>query len=109
MKIEAPVEDALENAIQCIKESKVYLSYRKQLELVKQEPGLKEQIDNFRVRNFELQSSDDVSMEKIEAFEREFENFRSNPLVADFLAAELAFCRMIQQLQQRIVDEMEFE
>ena len=47
--------------------------------------------------------------EKIEAFEREYEDFRENPLVDDFLSAELAFCRMMQKYNDRIMDAIDFE
>ena len=45
----------------------------------------------------------------IEAFEKEYRDFRENPLVNDFLAAELAFCRMLQNNNARITDAIDFE
>jgi len=107
--VENGVENAVDEAIEAIKKTKVYLEYRKQLERVKQVPGLKEQIDEFRVQNFQLQNSDDIAMDKIDEFERKYESFRSNPIVEDFLAAELSFCRMIQEMQERIISGVEFE
>ena len=47
--------------------------------------------------------------EKIEAFEREYEDFREQPMVADFLAAELAFCRMMQRNNDEIMEAIDFE
>ena len=35
--------------------------------------------------------------------------FRENPLVDDFLRAELAFCRMMQEVYVLLADEVDFE
>ena len=67
------------------------------------------QIDEFRAKNFEMQTGKDMVFEKIEAFEKEYRDFRENPLVNDFLAAELAFCRLIQNNNARIADAIDFE
>ena len=42
-------------------------------------------------------------------FEKEYENFRQQPLVADFLAAELALCRMMQDIFGDITEALDFE
>lgn len=107
--VETSVQDAVEEAVQAIKRSKVYEEYKKQLARVKQEPGLKEQIDEYRVKNFEMQTGGDYALEQLEEFERQYETFRSNPVVEDFLAAELSFCRMMQEMQEKVVREVEFE
>lgn len=103
------MEQALQAYIGTILESSEYKEYALQKERVKQYPELKAQIDEFRARNFEMQTSKDMVFEKIEAFERKYKDFRENPLVNDFLAAELAFCRMLQRNNIRIMDAIHFE
>ena len=103
------LETATENYIAAILESDVYRTYRAELDKVKQYPELKAQIDDFRRRNYEFQSSPDSDFDKLDRFEKEYENFRENPLVADFLAAELDFCRMMQRLNTYITAELHFE
>lgn len=51
----------------------------------------------------------DTNFDKIDQFTRENEAFRENPLVSDFLAAELAFCRMMQEIGLYVTDQMRFE
>ncbi len=105
------VEESVEQLILSIKESELYIEYRKQLERVKQYPELKAQIDEFRARNYELQmlsTSEDV-FDKVAQFEMQYEEFRENPLVSDFLEAELAFCRMVQDVNIRLTSAMQFE
>ena len=63
--------------------------------------SLKKQIDEFRYRNYKLQNETEADrlFDETDCFEREYEEFRKNPIVSDFLAAELAFCRMYQEIQ----------
>ena len=103
------VNQAVEQMVQAIRNTDAYLEYQKQLARVKEQPELKRQIDEFRTRNFELQTSKDTSFDKLDQFTRENEAFRENPLVSDFLAAELAFCRMMQEIGLHVTDQMHFE
>lgn len=86
-----------------------YQAYAAVLTKVKQYPELKEQIDDFRKRNFELQLSADNDFNKLDRFEQEYETFRENMLVQDFLAAELDLCRLIQDIYLRITAALHFE
>lgn len=103
------LDEAVEQLIEVIRASEDYQEYRRQLEKVKQYPELKEKIDEFRRRNFELQCSPDYAFDKMEQFELEYRELRDDPLVSDFLAAELAFCRLMQHVSGRIVEAVDFE
>ena len=48
-------------------------------------------------------------LDKLDAFEREYEKFREDPLVEEFLDAELAFCRMMQEIDVKLAEAMDFE
>ena len=111
MKITADenVNEAVKQLVEAIRNTDAYLEYQRQLAYVKEQPELKRQIDDFRTRNFELQTSKDTNFDKIDQFTRENEAFRENPLVSDFLAAELAFCRMMQEIGLYVTDQMRFE
>ena len=87
------VNQAVEQMVQAIRNTDAYLEYQKQLARVKEQSELKRQIDEFRTRNFELQTSKDTNFDK----------------VSDFLAAELAFCRMMQEIGLYVTDQMHFE
>ena len=82
------VNQAVEQMVQAIRNTDAYMEYRRQLGRIKEQPELKKQIDDFRTRNFELQTSKDTNFDKIDQFTRENEAFRENPLVSDFLAAD---------------------
>lgn len=103
------VNEAVNQLISVIQESAVYQRYREVLAEVNRYPELKKQIDEFRTRNFEFQNSAECAFDKLEAFEKEYEGFRENALVEDFLAAELAFCRMMQDINAQITEAVQFE
>ncbi len=105
------VQEALELLAQAVRDSEIYKEYRRQCDLVNQDGSLRERIDEYRIRNFELQNSayaEDL-LDKMEAFEREYEKFRENPLVEGFLDAELAFCRMMQEIEVKLTEAVDFE
>ena len=103
------IDSAVEAFIAAIMDTDEYREYDTQRKRVKEFPELKAQIDEYRARNFLLQTSEETAFETIDQFEKEFEDFRENPLVSDFLAGELVFCRMIQSINNRITEAIHFE
>lgn len=105
------VKQAADEFVGCVKESETYQKYmqeRKRLELF---PDLKRRIDEYRKKMYLLQNSEDGDklFDEVEQLEAEGESLRDNRLVSDFLAAELAFCRMMQEAYTRITAELEFD
>lgn len=100
------VDKALEDFIEKVKKTKVYMEYEEQRERIKAYPDLKERIDEFRERNYQLQNSEDASglFEEIDKFNKEYEQFREIPMVHDFLAKELAYCRMVQYINDKVLE-----
>ena len=105
------VQKALEQLALAIKDSDLYREYRRQSEKVDNTGDMREKIDEYRVRNFELQNSVQTEdlLDKLDAFEREYEKFREDPWVEEFLDAELAFCRMMQEIDVKLAEAMDFE
>lgn len=103
------LENALEQLIEAILDSPEYKEYDEQRNKVNQYPELKAQIDEFRTRNYMLQTGDEAAFDKIDEIEEEYYEFRQNALVSEFLAAELAFCRMMQDINLRMTEAVHFE
>ena len=103
------LDGAVSAYITAIKNTETYQNYARERDKVRQHPELKAQIDDFRKRNYELQSSADTDFHKIDRFEKDYEDFREDPLVDDFLAAELAFCRMIQRANMQVTAAIDFD
>lgn len=103
------MDEALTVYVVAIKNTEEYKDYVRALNKIKEVPGLKEQVDAYRMENFILQNGDDASLDAIESFERKYEGFRTEPLVEEFLAAELAFCRMMQYNNSLVIQAIHFE
>lgn len=109
MRLEGHLDQAVEGLVGAIKGSETYGKYMQALAAVKRQPDLKRQIDEFRRENYVMQNTGDMAFERIEQFEQAYSDFRENPLVSDFLAAELALCRQIQQINFNITEALNFE
>lgn len=94
-----------------IQKSDTYQKYYFQREKIKRQPDLYDKVNEYRRKNYELQNTADSEdlFDRMEAFEKEYEKFRENPLVDDFLRAELAFCRMMQDINELLTTEIDFE
>lgn len=102
---------AAEFFIDAIKNTESYRNYLTQKEKIEKFPELKNRIDEFRIRTFELQnlSTSDELFDKIDEFEVEYERFRENPVVDAFLSAEISFCRMMQEANWKITEALDFD
>ncbi len=98
-------KDSLRVFIDEVKKSSVYTDYLIQRDRLRTYPELKKQVDEYRARNFELQTRTwpDQLYDETDRFQKEYETFRENPVVHDFLAAELALCRMMQNINYEVV------
>ena len=109
--LEKKLESDTVKFVQTIKETDIYWKYHVQLARIKTDPELFQRVNEYRWKNYELHNTSQVDQlfDRIEAFEKEYAAFRENPMVDDFLNAELAFCRMMQEINVFITKELEFE
>ena len=98
-------EDETDKFIDTLKETDIYTNYVKQLEILEAYPDLKKGRDEFRERNFRLQNESDSEtlFDEVDRLNREYEHFCSNPIVNNYLDAEVAFCRMFQKINEKIL------
>lgn len=103
--------DSLNVFIEQIKQSSVYTEYMIQRDRLRENPDLKKQVDEYRQKNFQLQTQcyPDQLFDEIDRFQKEYESFRENPIVHDFLAAELALCRMVQKINYELVKALSID
>ena len=92
-----------------LKQTEEYKRYEKNRDKVREYPGLQEEINAYRRKNYKLQKSDEELFDRIDAFEKEYEQFRSNPVVEEYLQAELAVCRMIQEIYTQIAEAIDLD
>ncbi len=105
------IQNQAEQFVKEICETDVYKTYVMQLERLKKNPELYKQVNDYRKLNFEMQNASQVDdlFDKMDYFEKEYKQFRENVIVDDFLKAELALCRMMQEINALLVDGLNFE
>ena len=104
------IEAALQTYIAALKGSEVYQEYRRALDELKKDPDLKRRVDDFRQRNYNFQQSEEIDLNEYDQFRSEMVGFRASDQRVDaFLDAELALCRMIQDVSYRITEALDFE
>lgn len=98
------IQTCLHALIDAIQEGEAYQHYMACEEKLKQQPELREKIDEFRTAVYHLNNDDsaDDIFEKIDQFENKYQEFRRNPLVNEFLEAEVDVCRMLQRITNKI-------
>ncbi|MBD5489689.1 MAG: YlbF family regulator [Lachnospiraceae bacterium] len=108
---DSEIMEAAKKFAAIIQETDTYKEYYNQREKVKKQPELYDKVNEFRQKNFDLQNESDSEdlFDRMEAFDQEYAKFRENPLVDDFLRAELAFCRMMQDVEILLAAEIDFE
>ncbi|MCI9081334.1 MAG: YlbF family regulator [Lachnospiraceae bacterium] len=104
------MEEILNNLVEAFKDSQEYKEYQRMREVLAQEPEKEKAVNEFRRRNFELHKYRNTDLyNEMDRVEHEFAPLREQAFVNEFLAAELAVCRMVQRINYRLMEEIEFE
>ncbi len=99
------IQEYVDTLVEVIKQSSTYCRYTDCENKLKEQPGLRKQIDKFRLAAYQFnngEKGDGDLFDKLDQFEREYGEFRKNPVVNEFLEAELDVCRMLQKINSRI-------
>lgn len=110
-RTEKDVMEAAKRLAGIIRDTDIYEEYLRQRESLRRQPELYRQVNEYRQKNFDIQNGTDAAelFNTMESFELEYRAFRENPAVDDFLRAELAFCRMMQEMYVLLTVEVDFE
>lgn len=103
------VQEATETLIVAIKESEEYNRYQRAKQELKRYPLLKQQADEFRKKNYDMQNSRMDIFEEADKLQREYAEVINHPVVREYLTAENAFCRIVQQINWQLIENLDFE
>ncbi len=105
------VDAALLALADALRSGDEYRRYQRARAKIEQRDGLKQQIDDYRVENFNMQQNfqGEELFHKTEEFLQKYKTFREDADVDEFLAAELSLVRKIQSLEEDLLDELDFE
>ena len=105
------IEDAMDGLMTAIRNSEEFIRYQAIKEKVHGFPKLESQITEFRKKNYLLQNSQGTVdlYEETDRMENEYREFRKNPMASEYLAAENALCKIVQQINEGLEFEVGFE
>lgn len=105
------VNRCTEELTAAIQTCRAYVQFEEAKERLKEYPELYTKVNQFRRKNYEMQSrKDDIDwFLEMENFEREHEELRRNPLVSEFLRTELHMCRMLQRINEAVAASVDLE
>ena len=97
------IQECVEKLLEVIREDSAYPRYLACEEMLKSNPELKKQIDEFRVAVFHMNNDDTQGdlYDITDEVENRYEKLRKVPEVNAYLEAELDVCRMLQQVQEQ--------
>ena len=98
----------LAQAILDSEEYKNFLHFRSE---INKNPQLYQAVNELRRYNFEIQNSEgvqDMYDEVVKVYER-YAYIRTNIVANQFLRAEMRICRMVQDIQRTLMEDIEFD
>lgn len=105
------IEGCTRALMEAVTAGEAYTRYESVKKELAGQPELKKQINDFRRRNYLIQDQPDSEKLLLEManLEREYEDFRKDPLVHEYLEAELRVCRMLQKINETLVSVIDLE
>lgn len=105
------VKESIDRLVEAIGNSEEFIRFKSIREKVHGFPELERQIMEFRRENYLLQNSQGKVdlFDETDRIEREYKEFRENPMVSEYLSAENDICTIVQQINWRLIEELDFE
>lgn len=96
---------------EAIKNSNEYKMYQSKLEIIKQDEELYRQVNNMRRNNFFSQNGNNgrMSYDEYHNIYNATRMMRQNTIVDEFLDAELDLIRMMQKINEKVIETVNFE
>ena len=105
------IQECVEKLLEVIREDSAYQRYLACEEMLKSNPELKKQIDEFRVAVFHMNNDDTQEdlYDITDEVENRYEKLRKVPEVNAYLDAELALCKMMQRICVKLAEGIEMD
>ena len=105
------IENYTQEFLDKIKTSDIYLNYLEQVKKIQKYPDLLSQINEYRNESFMLQNKyeGEELYDRTEELSQRYEKFLEIPVVDDFMSAELALVRTMQDINMYIVEGLDFQ
>ena len=102
---QTPVDESVQQLLVSIRASEPYRHFEKAKEQIEGHEEEKRMIDSFRRDAFLFSNSVDPlnNVDEMNRLQLRRQEIRKNPLIADYLAAELELCRMLQDICNAVI------
>lgn len=96
--------------LESIKQTEEYRVYLYKLKELKNDENLYIRVNEMREKNFLLQQANSEEVyDLMDALTNEYEDVINIELVSEFLEAEAALCRLIQNFNRELIEGLEFD
>ena len=105
------IDELKKEIIHEILNSEEYREYRRLQSEIDRTPDLKRQVDEFRMRNFELQNSENVPdmFAAMENLNKEYADMRNQDIVNRYLMTEITFFRFMRDIYKDIAEAVDMD
>lgn len=103
------VQEITEGLSAAILQSSEYIRYQEARQEIARFPILKKRADEFRKRNYDLQSSNADIFREADELRQEYAYITQNAIVWEYLDSESALCRVLQRVSWKIMENLNFE
>lgn len=109
--MEKNVKEMTDSFVEQLKTTSEYIAYKNQLSVIKNFPELMSQINDYREENFMIQNTyeGDELFDKFDEFDKKYQKLLEIPRVFDFLHAETALIKMMQDVNTQIIEGLDFQ
>ncbi len=97
--------------LKALKESEIYLTYLEKNEALEKEPEKKRMVNALRKRNYEFRNTEYIENYNavLDEMAADMEEMRTDKVIDEFFAAELALCRLVQQLLDELMSSINMD
>lgn len=96
-----------------LKKSEAYVDYLNYKSFIDRQPELKEKVQAFRRKSFEIQAGHNYgyfnAYENLISLKHDNEDLLAEPIVKEFLEAELKVSKLLSQVLSTFAEEVEFD
>ena len=111
INMDAKIEEKVLELVNIVKNSEEYKNNLMCRETLKEDAQLYQKVNRFRMKNFLLQVEGNTEnlYDEIGRLQSEFEPVRRDIRVSGFLQYEHSMCRTIQQIEEKLLGEIDFD
>lgn len=101
----------IENLVHALEDCDEFRRYRRIRRQMHDYPEKEKRLNEFRMKNYQLQNA----AEQIDLFSesdrlmQDYGDLYGDPVTREFLAAEVAVCRIVQNVNRELIESLEFE